>query len=63
MADRINDGEMFPEIGEGVAIRLLLKEDLILIRKGFMEMAVRERYGGDVGRARELMKRMLRRAG
>jgi len=28
----------------------LLKEDLILIRKGFMEMAVRERYSGDVGR-------------
>jgi len=37
---------MFPEIGEGVAIRLLLKEDLILIRKGFMEMAVREKYSG-----------------
>ena len=64
MADRINDGEMFPEIGEGVAVRPLLKtEDLILIRRGFMEMAVRERYGGDVGRARELMKRMVRRVG
>ncbi len=36
-------------------------EALILIRKGFMEMAVRERYSGDVGRARELIKRMLRR--
>ena len=56
--------EMFPEIGEGVAIRPLLKtEDLMLIRRGFMEMAVRERYSGDVGRARELMKRMLRRVG
>ncbi|MFC1916470.1 tyrosine recombinase XerC [Chloroflexota bacterium] len=54
--------EMFPEIGEGVAIRPLLKtEDLVLIRKGFMEMAIREQYSGDVGRARELMKRMIRR--
>jgi len=54
--------EMFPEIDVGVTIRPLLKtEDLMLIRKGFMEMAVRERYSGDVGRARELMKRMLRR--
>ena len=54
--------EMFPEISEGVAIRPLLKtEDLILIRKGFMEMAVKGKYSGDVGRARKLMKRMLRR--
>ena len=42
---------------------LLKTEDLMLIRKGFMEMAIRERYSGDVGRARELMKRMLRRVG
>jgi integrase len=56
--------EMFPEINEGVAIRPLLKtEDLMLIRKGFMEMAIREKYSRDVGRARELMKRMLRRVG
>ncbi len=40
---------------------LLTKEDLMLIRKGFMEMAIREKYSGDVGKARELMKRMLRR--
>ena len=54
--------EMFPKISEGVAVRPLLKtEDLVLIRKGFMEMAVREKYSGDMGRARELMKRMLRR--
>ena len=26
-----------------------------------MEMAIREKHSGDVGRARELMKRMLRR--
>ncbi len=54
--------EMFPEIGDGVAIRPLLKmEDLMLIRKGFMEMAIRGRYSADVGKARELLKRMLRR--
>ena len=53
---------MFPEIGESVSIRPLLKtENLMLIRKGFMEMAIREKYSGDVGRARELLKRMLRR--
>ena len=40
---------------------LLTTDDLMLIRKGFMEMAMRERYSGDAGRARELMKRMLRR--
>ena len=40
---------------------LLKTEDLMLIRKAFMEIAVREKYSGDVGRARELMKRMLRR--
>ncbi len=42
---------------------MLTKEDLMLIRKGFMEIASKEKYSGDVGRARELMKRMLRRAG
>lgn len=55
-------GDMFPEIGEDVAVRPLLKtEDLVLIRKGFVELAVKGRYSGDVGKARELMKRMLRR--
>lgn len=54
--------EMFPEIGDGVEIRPLLKTaDLMLIRKGFMEMTIRGRYSADVGKARELMKRMLRR--
>jgi integrase len=54
--------EMFPEIGVGVKIRPLLKsDDLMLIRKGFMEMAIRGRYSADVGKARELLKRMLRR--
>ena len=66
----VNDGvddlmvEMFPEINEGVAIRPLLKtNDLMLIRKGFLEMAITGRYSADVGKARELMKRMLRRVG
>jgi len=40
---------------------LLKTEDLVLIRKGFIEMASNKRYSGDVGRARELMKRMLRK--
>ena len=54
--------EMFPEINEGIEIRPLLKsDDLMLIRKGFMEMAIRARYSADVGKARELLKRMLRR--
>jgi len=54
--------EMFPEVGDGVEIRPLLRTaDLALIRKGFLEMAARGRYSADVGKARELMKRMLRR--
>lgn len=56
--------EMFPEIGDGVTIRPLLKtEDLQLIRKGFMEMTIRGQFSADVGKARELMKRMLRKVG
>jgi len=35
-------------------------EDLRLIREGFIELARRDRYGRDVGKARLLMKRMLR---
>jgi hypothetical protein len=35
----------------------------MLIRKGFMEMAEREKYSADVGKARELIERMLRRVG
>ena len=53
---------MFPEIGEDVEIRPLLKTgDLALIRKGFAEMAMSGRYSTDVGKARELLKRMLRK--
>jgi len=53
---------MFPKVSESVTIRPLLKtEDLELIRKGFIEMAYGRRFSGDVGKARELMKRMLRK--
>lgn len=45
-------------------IRPLLKtDDLMLIRKGFMEMAIRGRYSAEVGKAGELIKRMLRKVG
>ncbi len=55
-------GDMFPEIREGVVVRPSLgMEDLSLIRKGFIEMAVSDRYSRDVGKAKDLMKRMLRR--
>jgi hypothetical protein len=37
--------------------------NLILLRKGFMEIAIRGRYSADVGKARELIKRMLRKVG
>jgi integrase/recombinase XerD len=54
--------EMFPDVVDGVEVRPLLKtDDLRLIRKGFVEMAMNGRYSGQVGKARELMKRMLRR--
>ena len=56
--------EMFPDINEGISVRPLLKtSDLQLIRKGFMEMTIGGRYSADVGKARELMKRMMRKAG
>jgi hypothetical protein len=54
--------ELFPDVVDGVEVRPLLKtDDLRLIRKGFVEMAMNGRYSGQVGKARELMKRMLRR--
>ena len=56
--------DMFPYVVDGVVVRSLLRaEDLMLIRKGFLEMAKSGRYSQDVGRARELMKRMLRKVG
>jgi len=33
----------------------------MLIRKGFVELAIKGQYSSDAGKARELMKRMLRR--
>jgi hypothetical protein len=54
--------EMFPDVADGVAVRPLLKaEDLRLIRRGFVEMEMSGRFGTDVGKAVELMRRMLRR--
>ena len=54
--------DMFPEIKEGVVVRPSLgMEDLNLIRKGFIEMGASDRYSRDVARARDLMKRMLRK--
>lgn len=57
-------GDMFPKIREGVVVRTLLKyEDLMLIRKIFVWYASYNRGGNDAVRARELMKRMLRKGG
>lgn len=54
--------EMFPEVGEGVEVRPLLRtEDLRLIRDGFLAMYDSRRYSKGVGKARELMKRVLRK--
>jgi len=54
--------EMFPDVGQGVEIRPLLKsEDLELIRKGFLALAGGGEYNGDVSKARVLLKRMLRK--
>ena len=57
-------GDMFPKVREGVAVRTLLKyEDLQLIRKIFVWYASYNRGSNDGVRARELMKRMLRKGG
>jgi len=54
--------DMFPEIREGAVVRPSLgMKDLNLIRKGFIEMAASDKYSRDVARARDLMKRMLRK--
>jgi len=50
------------EISEGIIIHSKLKyEDLLLIREGFIELARRDKYGSEAGKARLLLKRMLRR--
>jgi integrase len=57
-------GDMFPKVREGVAVRTVLKyEDLLLIRKIFTWYASYDRSNNDAVRARELMKRMLRKGG
>ena len=57
-------GDMFPKIREGVAVRTLLRyEDLMFIRKIFVSYASYNRGNNDGVRARELMKRMLRKGG
>jgi len=54
--------DMFPEISEGIIIHSRLRsEDLRLIREGFIELARNDRYSSEVGKARLLMKRMLRK--
>jgi len=56
-------GGLFPEVSDGVAVRSVLHcEDLRLIRKAFVFYA-RYNNGNDVTKARELMKRMLRKGG
>jgi len=57
-------GDMFPNLREGVAVRTLLKyEDLVLMRRIFVWYASYNRSSNDSVRARELMKRMLRKGG
>lgn len=52
----------FPEIGEGVRVRPLLKtDDLRLIRRVFVGYIRTGGAGGDEVRCRALFKRMLRR--
>lgn len=53
--------ELFPEIGDGVAVRSVFKtEDLRLLRRIFMSYARYNEHNNDVMRCRELLRRMLR---
>ena len=64
--DDIDDlvGDMFPKIGEGVAVRTVLRyADLVRMRKVFVWYARSNPGGSDVDWARELMRRMLRKGG
>lgn len=55
-------GDMFPGIKQGVSVHTTLKAlDLELIRRGFIELARVEPFSADIGNARLLMKRMLRK--
>ncbi len=54
--------EQFPEIREGIEVRSLLKTgDLRLIRRAFLGYIRSDMAGEDEGRARDLMRRMLRK--
>jgi len=56
-------GDMFPKVGEGVKVRPLLKyEDLLLMREVFVWYASHNRSSNNGVRARELMRRMLRKS-
>jgi hypothetical protein len=57
-------GDMFPKVREGIAVRTVLRyEDLLRMRKVFVWYARNNPGDNDVGWARELMKRMLRKGG
>jgi hypothetical protein len=57
-------GDMFPKVREGAAVRTSLKyEDLLLLRRILVWYASSDRNSDDAVRARELMKRMLRKGG
>jgi len=56
--------DMFPKIGEGLAVRTVLKyEDLLRMRKVFVWYARNNPGHKDIAWSRELMKRMLRKGG
>ena len=66
--DEVSEGvldlldEQFPEIREGVEVRSLLKtDDLRLMRRAFMGYIRSDMASEDEGRARDLMRRMLRK--
>lgn len=57
-------GDMFPAIPANIEVRSVLRsEDLEVIRKGFVELARNGQYVVEVGKARELLRRMLRKVG
>lgn len=54
--------DMFPEIKEGTKVRPLLKEeDLKLLRRVFLAFSCDKQSGSDIGKARDLLCRMLRK--
>jgi len=52
----------FPDIGDGIEVRPLLKtDDLRLIRRAFIGYCMSGLAGADEVKAKDLMKRMLRK--